>query len=49
MTNIVLIDVTEFRFTFALITHHPIEEDDECFKWAVIAALHYEEIGNDPQ
>ena len=25
------------------------EEDDECFKWAVIAALHHEEIGKDPQ
>ena len=23
------------------------EEDDECFKWAVIAALHQEEIGNE--
>ena len=25
------------------------EEDDKCFKWAVIAALHHEEIGNNPQ
>ena len=25
------------------------ERDDECFKWAVIAALHHEDIGNDPQ
>ena len=25
------------------------EEDEECFKWAVIASLHHEEIGRDPQ
>ena len=25
------------------------EEDAECFKWAVLAALHYEEIGNNPE
>ena len=25
------------------------EEDEECFKWGVIAALHHEEIGKDPQ
>ena len=24
-------------------------KDDECFKWAVIAALHQQEIGNNPQ
>ena len=25
------------------------EEDEECFKWAVLAALHHEVIGKDPQ
>ena len=25
------------------------EEDEECFKWAVLAALHHEEIGNNPE
>ena len=25
------------------------EEDEECFKWAVIASLHHEEIGRNPQ
>ena len=25
------------------------KEDEECFKWAVIASLHHEEIGRDPQ
>ena len=25
------------------------EHDEECFKWAIIAALHHEEIRNDPQ
>ena len=25
------------------------EEDDECFRWAVITALHYEEIGAHPE
>ena len=25
------------------------ENDEECFKWAVIAALHYKEIGKNPQ
>ena len=25
------------------------EDDEECFKWAVIASLHHEEIGRDPQ
>ena len=25
------------------------EEGEECFKWAVIAALHHEEIGNNSQ
>ena len=25
------------------------ENDEECFRWAVIAALHYEEIGKNPQ
>ena len=24
-------------------------KDEECFKWAVIAALHHEEIERDPQ
>ena len=23
------------------------EEDEECFRWAIIAALHHEGIGND--
>ena len=27
---------------------NPKNEDDECFKWAVTVALHYEEIGNNP-
>ena len=31
------------------VTNPRNEADEECFKWAVIAALHYEEIGNDPQ
>ena len=31
------------------IINHRNEEDDESFKWAVIAALHYEEIENDLQ
>ena len=25
------------------------EEDEECFKWAIITALHHEGIGNDLQ
>ena len=25
------------------------EEDKECFKWAIIVALHHDGIGNDPQ
>ena len=25
------------------------ENDDECFKWAVIAALNYKDIGNNPE
>lgn len=25
------------------------KKDEECFKWAVIASLHHEEIGRDPQ
>ena len=25
------------------------KEDEECFKWAAIAVLHYEKIGNNPQ
>ena len=25
------------------------EEDEECFKWAVIAALHHEHISNNPE
>ena len=28
---------------------NPKTDDDECFKWAVIQALHHEEIGKDPQ
>ena len=28
---------------------NPKNDDDECFKWAVIQALHHEEIGKDPQ
>ena len=26
---------------------NPKNEDEECFKWAVIAALHYEEISDE--
>ncbi|XP_057313251.1 uncharacterized protein LOC130654655 [Hydractinia symbiolongicarpus] len=26
----------------------PVNEDEECFKWAVIAPLHHEEIGKNP-
>ena len=28
---------------------NPKNEDEECFKWAMIAALYHEEIGKDPQ
>ena len=28
---------------------NPKNEDEECFKWAVIAALHYEEISDHPE
>ena len=28
---------------------NPKNDDEECFKWAVIQALHHEEIGKDPQ
>ena len=28
---------------------NPNNGDDECFKYVVIAALHHEEIGKDPQ
>ena len=28
---------------------NPRNEDQECFKWAVIAATHWEEIGNNPE
>ena len=28
---------------------NPKNEDEKCFKWAVIAALHHEEIKNDHQ
>ena len=27
----------------------PKNNDEECFKWAVIATLHHEEIWNNPQ
>ena len=30
-------------------TINPCNEDQECFKWAVIAALRWEEIGNNPE
>ena len=28
---------------------NPINNDEDCFKWAVLAALHYEEVGNNPE
>ena len=28
---------------------NPQNKDEECFKWAVIAALHHEEIKNNPE
>ena len=28
---------------------NPRKEDQECFKWAVIAASRWEEIGNNPE
>ena len=28
---------------------NPKNEDEDCFKWAIIAALHHEEIGNNPE
>ena len=28
---------------------NPQNKDDECFKWAVIGALHHEEIKNNPK
>lgn len=27
---------------------NPVNEDEECFKWAVIASLHHTEIGRNP-
>ena len=28
---------------------NPKNKDEECFKWAIVAALHHEEIGNNPE
>ena len=28
---------------------NPKNNDEQCFKWAVIAALHHEDIGNNPE
>ena len=28
---------------------NPKNKDEECFKWAILAALHHEEIGNNPE